>query len=226
MQKIAGDKEKQGDEHGAAITYHNLGFLALGQGEHETAGRWLIRAARGFWATRDQYAFAKTAHVYRDLLRQAPDGLRAELIALWDQNKLPEMPSREKFEEMIMASDFAIDELDGSGAVRILERLATAELDYSEAASEAASILLPPLSPSQQAELAKHTLLVLSEDPKAGYSNRRAGTGRGRAALRYGHRRRRISGWCRSFLSAHAFRVSTKSGWYNEAQNNSQTYRQ
>jgi hypothetical protein len=65
-----------------------------------------------------------------------------------------------------MTSDLKIDELDPGTAVNILQRLATADPDYAGAASETAALSLPPLSPSQQAELAKHTLLVLAEDPQ------------------------------------------------------------
>lgn len=65
-----------------------------------------------------------------------------------------------------MKSDFKIDELDGDTAVNILKYLATADPDCVEIASEAAAISLPTLSPTQQVELAKHALVVLSEDPQ------------------------------------------------------------
>ena len=81
-------KEKQGDEHGAASTYGQLGLMAMAKGEHGIAGQWLTKAARGFLAGQDQHSLTKTARIYIHLLRQAPDGLRAELIASWNRSNL------------------------------------------------------------------------------------------------------------------------------------------
>jgi hypothetical protein len=65
-----------------------------------------------------------------------------------------------------MTSDLRIEELDGGTAVNILKHLATADPDYVEAVHEVAALSLPPLSPTRQVELAKHALLVLSENPQ------------------------------------------------------------
>ena len=40
VSQVAGDQEKQGNEHGAATTYHQLGMIALEQRDFAQAEQW------------------------------------------------------------------------------------------------------------------------------------------------------------------------------------------
>ena len=74
--------------------------MALTQGVHDTAAHWLAKAACGFWATGDQQALSIAISYYFRLLEQVTDNRRAELIAVWDRNKPPEMPAWAEIEKM------------------------------------------------------------------------------------------------------------------------------
>jgi hypothetical protein len=82
-------EEKQGNEHGAASTYGQLGLLALRRGQLEAAASWLIRCAKAFTHTHDPMNVERTRTSFVLLLSEAPEDLRPRLRALWTEAGLP-----------------------------------------------------------------------------------------------------------------------------------------
>jgi tetratricopeptide (TPR) repeat protein len=74
--------EKQGDEHGAARTYHQLGRIAEEQRDFAGAGRFFLKALGLFASKNDAYNAKIAWNGFVRLLRSAPAEIRAELRAL------------------------------------------------------------------------------------------------------------------------------------------------
>ena len=85
-------KEKQGDEHGAAITYGQLGILAGRQRHFIDSGQWLIKATVAFHRTADPHLVRQAAQNFLVTYRKAPAADQARLEALWNEAGLGPFP--------------------------------------------------------------------------------------------------------------------------------------
>ena len=84
--------EKQGNEHGAASTYGQLGILAWRQNDYEEAGEWLVRSVKSFAACNDSHYAAQGARHFAVLYQQADANTQAKLAAIWQDADLGEVP--------------------------------------------------------------------------------------------------------------------------------------
>ena len=75
--------------------------MAQQQGDYTTAGQHYIQAAQRFLTTQDQHLLQQVVFLYIKLLRQISTELRNELLTLWNQSDLPELPQWEKLQEMV-----------------------------------------------------------------------------------------------------------------------------
>ena len=83
-QKSLAIKEKQGNEHGAAITYHQLGTIAQEQRDFQSAAGHFLKAIEGFTNTGDKYYLAMSVRNYAQLLHATPPSIRDALQSRWD----------------------------------------------------------------------------------------------------------------------------------------------
>ena len=91
-QKSLAIAEKQGDEHGAASTYGQLGILAGLQERCIESGQWFIRAAQAYAATNDTEGAERQSGNFLVTWDRADDAERAQLEAMWEQAGLGELP--------------------------------------------------------------------------------------------------------------------------------------
>jgi tetratricopeptide (TPR) repeat protein len=74
--------EKQGNEHSAAATYHQLGKIAQERGDHGKAGELFLKAFGVFARKNDKHNAGIALRSFALLLRRAPAAAREELRAL------------------------------------------------------------------------------------------------------------------------------------------------
>jgi tetratricopeptide (TPR) repeat protein len=78
-------EEKQGNEHGAAMTYGQLGILFRLKEEYELSGRWLIRSIQGFANTGDDSRAQQGVDHFVTTYKAAPDFMHDRLESMWTQ---------------------------------------------------------------------------------------------------------------------------------------------
>lgn len=83
--------EKQGNEHGAAISYGQLGNLAELQEQYEQAGQWFIKAHIVFRLSDPHYA-QMTARSFLSVCQQADESTRNKLKTAWEEAGLGALP--------------------------------------------------------------------------------------------------------------------------------------
>ena len=91
----AEDGQIAGNEHGAAITYGQLGIVAGLQGDLEESGKWLTRCIKAFINTNDLESAKRNTGNFLVSYRKASSGEQAKLRAIWEQADLgpfPEVP--------------------------------------------------------------------------------------------------------------------------------------
>jgi hypothetical protein len=76
-------EEKQGNEHGAAYSFGQLGILAYLEGRFPEAASWLLRAIGGFARTNDPDGAQRNANNYRIVNRKAPEVDWPQLRQMW-----------------------------------------------------------------------------------------------------------------------------------------------
>ena len=81
-------REKQGNEHGAAITYAQLGLMAAAQRDFGQAGQQLLQALRLFASNNDPAHVRQAAQAYWSTYQRAPAQQRAALRSMWDKAKI------------------------------------------------------------------------------------------------------------------------------------------
>jgi tetratricopeptide (TPR) repeat protein len=85
--------EKQGNEHGAASTYHQLGIIAQEQRDSAQAGQWYIRSIVIYLRYNDRYSLRIAAQSFLRCYAQAPPAIQATLKALWENAGLGPLPA-------------------------------------------------------------------------------------------------------------------------------------
>jgi len=85
--------EKQGNEHGAASTYCQLGILAGRRERFEEAGRWLIRSILAFARWNDRHGAQRNAGNFMVFYKRAPASVRQKLAAMWSEAGLGDLPA-------------------------------------------------------------------------------------------------------------------------------------
>ena len=86
--------EKQGDEHGTAITYAQLGVLAGGQERLRESGEWLIKGLKVFRRANDPHYAQQAARDFLVIYGRASDDDKAELRRMWEQAGLGPLPEQ------------------------------------------------------------------------------------------------------------------------------------
>lgn len=77
-------KEKQGNEHGTASTYGQLGNLTLAQQDLASAGAWFLRAIGLFAKVNDSHSMGMAVHLFGRNLQATEPATREQLIKLED----------------------------------------------------------------------------------------------------------------------------------------------
>ena len=89
-------KEKQGNEHGAAGTYGELGILEGFRKHYEESGRWLCKSIVSFLKTNDEEGVRRNANNFFILYRRASSDDQATLKMIWEEAGLGAFPEEEK----------------------------------------------------------------------------------------------------------------------------------
>ena len=87
-------KEKQGNEHGAASTYGQLGIVAGLQGGFKESGLWLTKCIKAFLNTNDLEDAKKATRIFLVSYSQAPSAEHAKLRAIWEEAGLGPFPEK------------------------------------------------------------------------------------------------------------------------------------
>jgi Tfp pilus assembly protein PilF len=87
-------KEKQGNEHGAANTFGQLGILAGLQKKFEEAGQWLIKCILVFARCNDNHNAQVVANNFMIFYKQSPTEIQEKLKSMWEKS-LGEFPKQE-----------------------------------------------------------------------------------------------------------------------------------
>jgi len=87
-------EEKQGNEHGAAITYGQLGILASLQSDFLESGRWMIKCVLAFVRARDAHSANRNTKNFMVFYNNAPPADQSKLKAMWEEAGLGEFPSQ------------------------------------------------------------------------------------------------------------------------------------
>ena len=87
-------KEKQNDEHGAAITYGQLGSLAAKKEKWLDAGQAFLKALVRLVRTDDSHYAAVAARGFQAAHGNASDSEKRELEHLWSQAGLGDFPTK------------------------------------------------------------------------------------------------------------------------------------
>jgi hypothetical protein len=85
-------EEKHGNEHGAAITYGQLGIIAGLQSHFVESGRWLIRCIMAFANQHDSQGAERNVHNFLIFYRQASPDDQAKLRQIWEEAGLRPFP--------------------------------------------------------------------------------------------------------------------------------------
>ena len=85
-------KEKQGNEHGAGSTYHQLGMIAEETQDFPTAGQRYCSSAKTYTRFDSTQNYQIVARSVRRLFEKADAGQQEELVKLWNENGLGEFP--------------------------------------------------------------------------------------------------------------------------------------
>ena len=85
-------EEKQGNEHGAAITHGQLGILAGSQGRYRDCGQWLIRCIQTFATCNDRARAEGNTRNFAIFYSKASQAQQAELREMWRKAGLGEYP--------------------------------------------------------------------------------------------------------------------------------------
>ena len=91
--------EKQGNEHGAASTYGQLGILAGLHEDYPAAGQWLVRCLKAFGTGSDQAGVERNTHNLLIFYGQAAADDRARIQAMWREAGLGEFPTDDEADE-------------------------------------------------------------------------------------------------------------------------------
>ena len=86
-------KEKQGNQHGAASTYHQLGRVAQERQQSEVSGEWFVKSIVAFRQSGDQIHVETAARNFMLAYRSAPEAERTKLKAMWEAAGLGPLPS-------------------------------------------------------------------------------------------------------------------------------------
>lgn len=89
-------KEKQGNEHGAASTYGQLGIVAGLQERYEESGQWLIKCIVTLARCNDAHGAQRSASNFMVFHGQAPAEVQAKLAAMWRDAGLGDLARPEK----------------------------------------------------------------------------------------------------------------------------------
>jgi len=84
--------ERLGDEHGAAITYWQLGDLGLLQGRVEDLGRWSVKSIATFSKTCDQDSANQAINKFLIAYQKASQSEQRKLKQLWENAGLGPLP--------------------------------------------------------------------------------------------------------------------------------------
>jgi hypothetical protein len=82
--------ERLGNEHGAAITYHQLGMVAQERREFVAAWEAFLTAIATFVQLQDEHAFGIVARSLARSFREAPADVRPQLLAQGRKAGLPD----------------------------------------------------------------------------------------------------------------------------------------
>jgi len=86
-------EEKQGNPHGAAGTYGQLGTVAGMEGSFEGSGKWLVRGITAFLETDDQHEAARQVRNFLTSHRLASPADKQKLEAIWRDANLGPFPT-------------------------------------------------------------------------------------------------------------------------------------
>jgi tetratricopeptide (TPR) repeat protein len=89
-------KERQGNEHGAALTYGQLGLMAGRSERFVESAQWLINSIRSFERCHDFHNVAVSKKSFAVFLSAAPGAEKAEMMQLWQEAGLGELPEVKK----------------------------------------------------------------------------------------------------------------------------------
>ena len=127
--------EKQGNEHGAASTYHQLGSIAEEQRDFAQAGQWLIRSIVICLRYNDHYHLQMATQNFLRCYAQAPPAVQATLKALWENAGLGPLPAENALGVSGMTTLLhRIQTLSDADAQRILTTFARNQPGYSDSA--------------------------------------------------------------------------------------------
>ena len=77
-------KERLGNEHGAAITYYQLGSVADDRQDYEKAGAWYLKALAIYLVSNDEHYTRITVTNFIITYRAAPEAVKPQLRAQWE----------------------------------------------------------------------------------------------------------------------------------------------
>ena len=86
-------KEKQGNLHGAASTYGQLGIIAGMQENFIEAGQWLVRSVSSFTNAHDQHSATGNTKNFLICHQRATPEDKQKLEALWREANLGPFPT-------------------------------------------------------------------------------------------------------------------------------------
>jgi tetratricopeptide (TPR) repeat protein len=91
--------EKQGNQHGAASSYHQLGLLAGQREQWVDAGQWLLKAIQNFAASNDQHNTMLAMEEYAKNLLAVDPETQTILRQKWQQAGLDQYITLEQLEQ-------------------------------------------------------------------------------------------------------------------------------
>jgi len=88
-----------GDEHGAAITYWQLGYLGMLQGRVEDSGRWFVKSIAAFSRAHDpDRANQQAINNFLVAYQQASQSEQRKLKQWWENARLGPLPDAAAWE--------------------------------------------------------------------------------------------------------------------------------